>query len=115
MLATEAAFRDSRPWLDMVRNHFQEQTQHLTRLIAEHLPGVTFHPPQASFLAWLNFRDTELTEEPADYFLQEARVALSPGINFGDAGRGYARMNMGTSTERLERIITAMGAAWPPR
>lgn len=115
LLATEVAFRDSRPWLDTVRDHFQSQTDALQRLVAQHLPGVTFHPPQASFLTWLNFRDTDLTEEPADYFLREARVALSPGINFGDAGHGYARLNMGTSTERLERIIAAMGSAWPPR
>src|SRR5699024_12257677 len=59
------------------------QTELLTELLAEHLPGVTFHPPKASFLAWLDFRDTDLTEEPADFFLREARVALSPGNSFG--------------------------------
>lgn len=115
VLATEAAFRDARDWLDTVREHFAAQTQLLTELVAAHLPGVSFHAPQASFLAWLNFRETALTQEPAEYFLAMARVALSPGINFGDAGRGYARLNMGTSAERLERIIAAMGTAWPPR
>lgn len=115
ILATEAAFRDGRDWLDTVREHFQTQSQRLTELIATHLPGVEFHPPQASFLAWLNFRNTDLTEEPVDYFLREARVALSPGAGFGSVGQRCARLNMGTSAERLERIVTAMGAAWPPR
>lgn len=115
ILATEAAFRDGRDWLDAVREHFQAQTKFLAKLLAEHLPGVTYHPPQASFLAWLDFQNTDLTEEPADYFLREARVALSPGLNFGAVGAGCARLNIGTSAERLERIITAMGAAWPVR
>lgn len=115
ILATEAAFRDARDWLDTVREHFQAQTQRLTDLLATHLPGVRFHPPHASFLAWLDFRNTGLTEEPAEYFLREARVALSPGANFGTVGSGCARLNMGTSAERLERIVTAMGAVWPPR
>lgn len=115
ILATEAAFSRSRDWLDTVRSHFQSQTELLTELLAEHLPGVTFHPPKASFLAWLDFRDTDLTEEPADFFLREARVALSPGNSFGTVGAGRVRLNMGTSTERLERIIVAMGKAWSSR
>lgn len=115
ILATEAAFRDSRDWLDTVREHFEVQTQLLTNLLAQHLPGVTFHPPKASFLAWLDFGNTALTEEPAEYFLREANVALSPGTNFGAVGHGCARLNMGTSAERLDRIVTAMGTAWPPR
>lgn len=115
ILATEAAYRDSRVWLDVVREHFQSQSQHLTELVTTHLPGVTFHPPKASFLAWLDFRQTELAEDPAEYFLREARVALNPGTRFGDVGAGYARLNFGTSTERLERIIQAMGSVWPPR
>lgn len=114
VLATEAAFGRSRDWLDAVRGHFQEQTDRLAELLAEHLPGVTFHPPRASFLAWLDFRETGLNEEPADYFLREARVALNPGTRFGAVGEGFARLNMGTSAERLERMIQAMGSAWPP-
>ena len=65
-------------------------------------------------MAWLDFGDTDLREEPSEYFLREARVALNPGTRFGAAGEGYARLNMGTSAERLERIIKAMGKAWPP-
>lgn len=113
ILATEAAFSQSRDWLDTVREHFEAQTQRLTRLLAEHLPGVKFHAPEASFLAWLDFQDTDLEEEPSAYFLREARVALNPGINFGVVGEGCARLNIGTSAERLERIIKAMGTAWP--
>jgi len=114
ILATEAAFSRSREWLDTVREHFHDQTTRLTNLLKEHLPGVAFHPPKASFLAWLDFTNTDLSEEPADYFLREARVALNPGINFGAVGQSCARLNMGTSAERLERIVTAMGQAWPP-
>lgn len=115
ILATEAAYSQSRDWLDTVREHFKEQTRLLSELLAEHLPGVRFHPPKASFLAWLDFRDTDLTEDPTDYFLREARVALNSGTSFGAVGAGFARLNMGTSTERLERIVAAMGTAWPPR
>lgn len=115
VIASEAAFSQSRHWLDTVREHFQDQTNRLAQLVADHLPGVTFHPPEASFLAWLDFRNTDLEEEPSEYFLREARVALNPGTRFGAVGEGYARLNMGTSAERLERMITAMGAVWPPR
>ncbi|MGO1181450.1 MAG: aminotransferase class I/II-fold pyridoxal phosphate-dependent enzyme [Micrococcaceae bacterium] len=114
IVASAAAYRDGRDWVDTVAAHFQEQTRAVERLLAEHLPGVTCNQPQASYLVWLNFKDTPLTEDPAVYFLREARVKLNPGTGFGSGGEGYARFNIGTSAERIERIITAMGKVWPP-
>src|SRR5699024_9572965 len=86
ILATEAAFSPSRVRLDTLRSHFQSQTKFLTELHAERLFGVTFHPPKASFLAWLDFQKTDLAEQPADFFLRKAHVALSPGNSVGVVG-----------------------------
>src|SRR5699024_7842281 len=114
ILAPEAAFSRSRKWLEPVREHFHDQTTRLQNLLKEYLPGGEFPRPKASFLACRVLPTPDSTEEPADAFLREARVALKPGINFGAVGQGCARLNMGTSAERLERIVTAMGQVWPP-
>jgi hypothetical protein len=40
---------------------------------------------------------------------------VSPGQDFGEQGRGFVRLNMGTSPALLEEIVRRMGTAfaWP--
>jgi cystathionine beta-lyase len=83
----------------------------LARLLAQHLPAVGYVPPEASFLAWLDCRALGLGDDPAAAFLERGRVALSPGPDFGAAGRGRARLNMGTSPELLAEAVRRMAAA----
>jgi cystathionine beta-lyase len=83
----------------------------LAGLLAGHLPGVGYAPPQASFLAWLDCRDLGLGDDPAAVFLGKGRVALSHGPDFGAEGHGFARLNMGTSPELLEETVRRMAAA----
>jgi cystathionine beta-lyase len=85
----------------------------LARLLGDHLPGVGYVPPEASFLAWLDCRALGLGEDPAEAFLTRGRVALSPGPGFGTPGHGFARLNMGTSPELMAEAVRRMAAAVP--
>lgn len=83
-------------------------------LIGRRLPsGVSWRAPEASYLAWLDFRALDLASDPAAFLLDRARVALSPGPEFGAPGAGYARLNFATSeevlTEMLDRIDRSLG------
>jgi cystathionine beta-lyase len=68
--------------------------------------------PEATYLAWLDFRQAGIPGDPYKFFLDEARVALSCGLNFGRGGEGYARLNFGCPRsmliEGLERMRAAM-------
>jgi cystathionine beta-lyase len=50
--------------------------------------------PHARELGW--------GDEPAKRIVREAKVALTPGVQFGDAGKGFARLNYACSPEVLE-------------
>jgi cysteine-S-conjugate beta-lyase len=110
VLATEAAFRDCTAWLDAVIGQLDENRGLVAKLLGPHLPGVGYVPPEASFLAWLDCQALGLAD-PAATFLGGGRVALSPGADFGDQGRAFVRLNMGTSPALLEEIVRRMGAA----
>jgi len=69
--------------------------------------------PEASFLAWLDCRALGFGEDPAAEFLARGRVALSSGPGFGAQGRGFARLNMGTSPELMAEAVRRMAAAAP--
>jgi cystathionine beta-lyase len=109
--ASVAALREARPWLDAVVAQIDANTRLLTTLLAEHLPGVRYERPQASFLAWLDCRALALGDDPAAEFLARGRVALSSGPDFGSEGAGFARLNVGTSPELIAEAVRRMTAA----
>ena len=77
-------------------------------LLAQHLPGARYSPPDATYLAWIDCSHLGEGEVPRDIF-RERGVEVSPGPQFGRDGSGHVRLNMATSPRMLERIVTAMG------
>ena len=110
--ASVAAFARSLPWLDALLGQLDENRSRLASLLAERLPGVGYVAPEASFLAWLDCRALGLGDDPAAAFLARGRVALSNGPGFGAQGRGFARLNMGTSPALLAEAVSRMAAAY---
>ncbi len=113
VLASVAAFTEGWAWLDAVVRQLDANRGLAARLLAERLPGAGYRPPQASFLAWIECRGLGLGDDPATAFLDRGRVALTPGGDFGEPGRGFARLNMGTSPEVLTEAVRRMAAAVP--
>ena len=115
LYATIAAWRHAQPWLDRVVAHLEGNRDFLAGAIAERFPGVVFHPPEATYLAWLDLRALDLSPTPARFFYQRARLALSDGPNFGAGLEGYARLNFATSRAILTQVLDRMAAALEAR
>jgi len=111
VLASVAAFTGGLAWLDAAVSQLAENRGLLAGLLAEQLPAVTYAPPQASFLAWLDCRALELGDDPAAVFLDKGRVAVSRGPDFGPQGHGFVRLNIGTSPELITEAVRRMAAA----
>lgn len=111
VIASETAFADGDEWLDELRIYIAETRRGLPDLLGRHAPGVRSDPAQATYLAWLDFRSTGLGDDPAAALVERGRVALLPGPRFGDAGRGFARLNLGTSYELVEEAVRRIGRA----
>ncbi|GAB2626906.1 MalY/PatB family protein [Kocuria arenosa] len=125
IIAHTAAFAAGEAWLDALLEGLDANRALLTRLLAQHLPGVRYTPPQGTYLAWLDCRrlGLESDEGPeglavvsdmaatARMFLDRSRVALSSGHVFGTGGAGHVRLNFATSQEILTEAVTRMGRA----
>jgi cystathionine beta-lyase len=72
---------------------------------------LTWHPPEATFLAWLNCRALGPDNQARERFLDHGRIALEPGLRFGAAGSGYARLNFATSTDILDQATARMASS----
>ncbi len=108
---TMAAWTQCEGWLtDTMATLTARRDQLAARL--EEVPDVRFDPPEATYLAWLDFSATSLGENPMEVLLEHARVGLDPGHQFGTQGAGCARLNFATSEaildEILDRIIGAI-------
>jgi cystathionine beta-lyase len=113
--ASTAAYRDGGPWLDDVVAYLDGSRALLGGLLAEHLPGVGYRPPEGTYLAWLDCRamaaDLRLDVAPAEFFLARARVMLTDGAACGAAGRGHVRLNFATPRPILAEIVRRMAHA----
>lgn len=111
LIGNAAAYADGRQWLEGVLERLESNQRLLGDLLARHLPGVGYFPPEGTYLAWLDFRRYGL-DDPAAYLLEHARVALTGGGPFGAGGGGFARLNFATYpgiiTEIVERIARAL-------
>ncbi|WP_019872448.1 MalY/PatB family protein [Salinispora oceanensis] len=123
VVAQTAALRDGGEWLDHLLNGLHANRTRLETLLAEHLPTVGYHRPEGTYLAWLDCRRLgphsaqpdsapgDVSLDPAQLFLERARVALSSGNAFGTGGAGWVRLNFATSPAILTDAVTRMGRA----
>jgi cystathionine beta-lyase len=109
--AAVAAFDEGESWLDDTVAYVAANHRLVQAALPQALPGARVTRPDATYLAWLDLRDTELAGEPAEVLLDRARVALVPGRNFGQQYGGWARMNLATSTAIVREAIDRIGAA----
>jgi cystathionine beta-lyase len=110
--ASTAAYAEGGQWLDALVAYLAANRDRLGGLLADALPRVRWHPPSATFLAWLDCAALGL-DDPARHFLDRARVAVSDGPPFGPRCEQMVRLNFATSRALLERIVGAMAAAVP--
>lgn len=108
--AAVGAWTDGDDWLAAVMDVLDENRHRLVDLLAEHLPGVGYRPPEATYLAWLDCSVLGGGDTPHEVFRSRG-VEVSPGLQFGDVGSGHVRLNLATSPAVLERIVAAMGGS----
>ncbi len=108
--ATLAAFRDATDWRDAMLAYLEGNRDALAGAVAEHLPGITMEKPEATYLAWLDCSALGL-DDPAAHFLTHARVAFSPGSDFGPAYGQFIRFNFGCTRARVIEAVERMAAS----
>jgi cystathionine beta-lyase len=109
--ALRAAWRHGQPWLDQVLAYLEGNRDLLADFVSDAFAGIRWHRPEATYLGWLDCRDLGLEPDPGSFFLERARVALSDGAAFGAPGRGFVRVNFGTSRAILSEVLERMAKA----
>ncbi|WP_342364141.1 MalY/PatB family protein [Terrarubrum flagellatum] len=111
LAATEAAYRQGEEWRRALVNYLEANRNHLASELGRRFSGISFSPPEATFLAWLDCTALELESEPQKFFLEKARVGFSAGREFGKEGRGHVRVNFGAPRVLIDDALDRMEQA----
>ena len=109
--ATRAAWTSGQPWLDEALVYLEGNRDFVAQFLAEQIPGIKHHPPEATYLYWMDCRELGLDRSPYWFFLKNAKVALSNGRVFGQGGEGFVRLNFATSRAILNEALEQMAKA----
>ncbi len=111
MVAARAAYQYGEEWLQQLIGYLQANRDWLYQTVQARMQGVHMPLPQGTYLAWLDFTQTAVGNDPFTFFLKEAKVGLNDGRAFGGGGEGHVRLNFGCPRSLLQEGIDRMIAA----
>jgi cystathionine beta-lyase len=90
----------------------EENVDFVVDYIHEHIPSIKIQKPESTFLLWLDCRAWGMSQEELnDFFIKEAHLGLNDGAMFGDPGKGFMRMNIGTCRKTLKKALDQLKEA----
>ncbi len=111
MVASIAAYREGEPWRAEVLDYLDQNRRLVGEVVGTRMPEVGLRLPDATYLAWLDFRELQGARSPRDYLLDEAGVQYTEGALCGVAGVGFVRMNFATPRSVLAEMLDKTASA----
>ncbi|WP_052465287.1 MalY/PatB family protein [Thermotoga profunda] len=104
-----AAYSQGEQWLTELIDFLQSNRDYVYDFVKKNMPLIDMTLPEGTFLMWLDCSKLRL-ENPQKFFLQNARVYLNNGADFGDPNS--VRLNIACSRKTLEQIMERMKVAY---
>ena len=105
-----AALTGDQSWLVERNNSYKQRRD----IIINHLgkAGFSTNTPSATIYIWSQIPEGFTNEvEFCTRLLDETGVSVTPGIVYGEHGRGYIRISLGNATKRIEEAMNRI-AKW---
>jgi cystathionine beta-lyase len=109
-IAHTAALTSAQDWVDEIVVEIAANKRLLADQLAAHLPDVRYVPAEGTYLAWVDCSGLGLPD-PARHFLEQGRVAFSPGLNFARDAQQWVRVNLACSPELVVEGVRRMAGA----
>ena len=100
MIATKAAYENAGNWKKEMKNVIAENFEVLQKFF-EDKKEFKLAKTEASFLAWLNFKNLNVSHEKFIQAINEFHFLASDGLDYGKAGEYYIRINVGLPKDKL--------------
>lgn len=103
LTATIAAFSKGKSWLDELRNYIDENKNLVLQFINDNLPELHIVKSEATYLLWIDCSQVSSDSVELTQFIRKTTgLYLSDGLEYGENGRTFVRMNIACPKERVE-------------
>ncbi len=114
--ALMAAYEAGDAWLEALKVHLSGNIAFVRAYLKVHKLPVVPVESEATFLMWLDCSHMGLSQKAlVDFFVYKAKLGLNDGVSFGANGKGFMRLNVGTSRKVLEQAMSRLSRAWKER
>mgnify|MGYP002553540988 CR=1 FL=1 len=104
VIATGAAYTTGDAWLKEVRALIVRNRDHAAEALLE--AGAKVYPNEGTYLMWLDLRAFGMDCETLyRRLMDEAKVRLNKGTDFGAAGEGFMRLNLATTPDLCDEGV----------
>jgi len=115
LVAHIAAYEQGEAWLDALREYLEANLQYVADRLNAAFPALSWQPPEATYLAWVDLRPLNIDDKALQKVLiEQQKVAIMPGYTYGEEGNGFIRLNAGCPRSKLEqgveRLIAGINA-----
>lgn len=111
--ALEVAYTHCSDWLDEAISYIKSNFEYLEYFLSENISKIKLITPEATYLAWLDCREMNLSQdELMEFFLESASIYVVSGTDFGKSGKGYVRMNVACSKANLSKAMLNLKKAY---
>jgi aspartate/methionine/tyrosine aminotransferase len=109
-VAAAKALQLDRSWFSQVNEIYSQRKEQALRLLD--LLGCSYADGQVGMFVWARIpKEFSSGFELSDSVLQKARVFITPGGIFGDAGNNYVRVSLCSKQHVLEQAIERVVSA----
>lgn len=110
--AAIAAFTECDDWLDELMEYVAGNFEMLYSFIDERLPMLKYTRAEGTYLAWVDMRGLNMSEDELNELLvNEAGILLERGSHFGKSGECFMRINTALPRRELKYALERLEAA----
>ncbi len=111
MVAAKAAYQHGDEWLRQVLVYLEGNRDFLVDFVRNNLPDVQMGIPQATYLAWLDCRQSGIEQNPYQFFLEKAQGSSERWRNFRTWRKGFCTAQFRLPRSLLEEALVRMQQA----
>ncbi|MEE6452493.1 MalY/PatB family protein [Gottfriedia acidiceleris] len=101
-LSTIEAYKNCEDWVDELVEYTNDNLKTVENYLNTHLPKLKFTLPESTYLAWIDISGLPFSSEQLQHALvHHAKVAIMPGETYGEAGKGFIRLNIGCPKSKI--------------
>ena len=99
-----AAYTNAKDWLRELKEYIYKNKIFLKEFLESEIPQIHLIDCEATYLLWLDCNTLNIKSEEFNKFLMDKTgLLLSPGIQFGETGEGFLRINIACPRIILEK------------